>query len=903
MQNVLWRVVAWHLGRHLTSAQLASTLGDLTEDHAKQVARRGRLRADLWLIRESLSVASAYRVRAAQERRGSRRTMAGGAWMDDARFAMRRVLRRPAASGVSIVTLACAIAAGAVTWSLLSALLLHPLPVAEPDRLVSIGREYPPAGGRPSWRSPAFDYPSYLSLRAARVFDGLAAGGAYQLSVAESDTVPQPRLAYFASFDYFATLGLKPQHGRTFTAEDDRRGAPLTAMLSDRYWRAAWNADRRVIGRTLRVLEQTATIVGIAPKGFRGLSLAEAPDLYLPFHAIGDAGPSLGNPGFNPFAEPISRNPPRDSPTAWIRIVGRLQAGDSIEQARTRFDAVFANARTLTTVTPANTAAIPEAVGAGIVPFARLLVATVASLVLIGCLSVGVLLLVRTEARRDELAVCLALGGTRAGLARGIAFESALLTVGGVLLALPVASILFSSLGTFELPGRVEIEQLGLSLDRRAWLAVAGCAAFSLTVITLVAAVLGLAPSVADALRARSGGTPRVTRRRTRAALVAAQVAVALVLLAGAGLFARSLAAAISLNAGFDASRIVTGTVSLARYGYTPERATAFFENLRSELRRQPDVESISLIQSQGSMGPMGFITVDGIKRQFPTEVFYVAVDDRYFTTLGSRIVEGRAFTKDDTAGAPPVVLVSKSFGKALANGASPIGQRITDTSSRIGESPAVRRVIGVVPDVIMYVNLTEPLAIYYPLSQQGRLGPSRTIVMRTRPGGATNAIRFAMSAITRSDPLVRADPMLTIEARLGRQMNPQRLGGFVLGALGGVAFLLTMLGAYVLAESMSSSRRREFGIRATLGASRLHLGGLILAETSRLVGVGLAIGILLAWLGADAIRSFLFRVEPLDPATLGIVALAILGLSLVVGIRPALDAARVDLADTLRTE
>jgi putative ABC transport system permease protein len=902
MQRFLWGIVAWHLGRHLTAAQLTATLGDLAEDHAKQVERRDRVRADLWLIRESLSVASAYRARAAQERRGSRRAMSGGAWMDDGRFALRRVLRTPAASAVSIVTLACAIAAGAVTWSLLSALLLHPLPVAEPDRLVSIGTEYPAAGGRPSWRSTAFVYPSYLSIRAAHIFDGLAAGGGYPVSVAESATaMAQPRPAYFASTDYFATHGVRLQHGRTFTAADDRRGAPLTVILSDRYWRSAWNADPRMIGRTLRVLDQNATIVGIAPKGFRGLSLAEAPDLYLPLHAIGEMGPAMGNRGFNPFAEPPSRNPPRDSPTAWIRVVGRLNPRESVEQARARLDAIFANGRA--TMKPVNAAAIPESVGTGMVPFARLLAATVASLVLIGCLSVGILLLVRTEARRDELAVCLALGGTRAGLARGIAFESALLTAGGLLLVLPIASVLFTSLGAFELPGRVEIEQLELSLDGRAWVAVAGCAAFALTVITLVASVLGLAPSVADALRARSGGTPRVTRRRTRAALVAAQVAVALVLLAGAGLFARSLAAAISLNTGFDASRILTGTVSLGRFGYTPERATAFFEDLRSELGRQPDVESISLTQNQFSMGPMGFITVDGIKRQFPTEVFYLAVDDRYFTTLGSRIVEGRPFTKDDTEGAPLVVLVSQSFAKALANGASPIGLEITDTSKYIDKDFAVRRVIGVVPDVITYVNMTEPLAIYYPLSQQDRLGPARTIVMRTRPGGAANAMRSAVSAINRMDPLVRPDPMLTIEDRLGRQMNPQRLGGFVLGALGGVAFLLTMLGAYVLAESMSSSRRREFGIRATLGASRLHLSGLILAETSRLVGVGLTIGLLVAWLGADAIRSFLFRVEPLDPATLGIVALAILSLSLVVGIRPALDAARVDLAETLRTE
>jgi hypothetical protein len=270
------------------------------------------------------------------------------------------------------------------------------------------------------------------------VFEGLAAGRAYALPVGESDdSTPRQRQAYFASHDYFSTLGAQPQIGRAFAPSEDRRGSPLVAVRSDRYWRAALNADPDVVGRTLTVLDRPATIVGVAPRGFRGLSLADAPDLYLPLHAVADIGRLLATPSANFFADPVLGG----SSISWIQIVGRLTSRESIEQARRRIAALFGQDATVM-MTPVNAAAIPPVLGAAMVPFTRLLSGMVALLVPIGCVTVGVLLLVRTEARRNELAMGLALGGTRAGLARGIVFEGALLTVAGVVLALPMASAL-----------------------------------------------------------------------------------------------------------------------------------------------------------------------------------------------------------------------------------------------------------------------------------------------------------------------------------------------------------------------------------------------------------------------------------------------------------------------------
>jgi putative ABC transport system permease protein len=424
--------------------------------------------------------------------------------------------------------------------------------------------------------------------------------------------------------------------------------------------------------------------------------------------------------------------------------------------------------------------------------------------------------------------------------------EGALLTLAGVALAAPITSWLFSGLGTFRLPGGVDIELLELSADRGTLLALGGAAIVAMMLVALAGGVFGFSASVSDVLRVRAGSTPAVTRRRSRTVLVAAQVAIALVLLAGAGLFTRSLMRALTVNAGFDAGRIVTATLPLGRYGYTAPRATQFFDDLRDRLGQASAIEAVALMRGGSGMTPSGRITINGTPRQFPSTVAYTPVDDRYFSTIGLPILEGRDFARHDTMNSPLVVIVSKSFARALAGEASPIGYRITETSWRPPQPPAVAEVVGVVPDVVTNVTVTEPLVIYYSFAQREAL-PHATLVMRAKsdPGAV---IREAVNTIKQMDPRLDPEPlMMSIEAQLGRQMGPQRLGSFVLGTLGSIALLLTMLGAYVLAESMSAGRRREFSIRAALGASRAHLGSLVLGETVRLVGIGLVAGLALS--------------------------------------------------------
>jgi predicted permease len=497
--------------------------------------------------------------------------------------------------------------------------------------------------------------------------------------------------------------------------------------------------------------------------------------------------------------------------------------------------------------------------------------------------------------------VCLALGATRLRLARGVAVEGGLLAVAGAVLAIPIADWLFTLIATFQLPGRIEIERLDLSLDRSAWLMAAGGAVAVTWFSALLAGALGFGADTATALHARGGATARVTRRRTRAVLVSAQVAVTLVLVAGAGLFSRSLMAALSLNERVDTARIATGNVALGPYGYTIPRAAQFFDDLRERLSNAPDIASSSLIVREGSMGTMGQVIVDGVGRRFPSEVYYTAVDETYFATLELPILEGRGFSRDDTPQSPLVVVVSESFGRLIAGGNSPIGHRLDETSGPIGKPWPVAEIVGVVPDVITNVNDPAPLVKYYALAQR-RPSQTRTVVVRATDDGPA-AAGAVMRAIRDLDPALTPAPLLTLNEQIGRQMNPQRFGIYVLGALGTVALVLTVLGTYVLASSMAVMRRREMTIRASLGATGRHLGGLVLRETAVLVGIGLGVGLLLTWLGANTIRALLYRVEPLDAATLGTVSALILGLALAVSLRPALEAARVDFTKALREE
>ena len=680
--------------------------------------------------------------------------------------------------------------------------------------------------------------------------------------------------------------------GRFIAETEDRRGAPHVAVLSHRFWQLAFDSDPGVVGRLIRVRGQPVTIVGVAPKGFHGLEVGRAPDLFMPLHAIDRIQPFEGLYGDSP-------------PGHWVELVGRLPDAFTLAQMEERFNGLQLEPpdKRAFVLTDVRTAAISESVRGDVRQFSALLGSTVALLLAVGSLTVGMLLILRTDARSAELAMCLALGASRMRLAAGVVLEGLLLATAGAVLALPAATGLFAGIRTFELPGSIRVDRLDLSLDNRVLIGTVAAAVVSILLMAAVATLFGVRRGFGEVLRSQIGATPRLQRRRLRWALVTAQVAVTLVLVTGAGLFASSVVRALSLNPGIEASRLIDVSLDLEDIGYDVARSSAFDEHLRERLEKHPAIASVAF--SYGSRG--GRVALDGKPLDLPSSVVFRTIDLDYLETVGLHASAGRSFTREDGFGARPVALISQGLAAHIAADGGPLGHRIQERS-RDGDAPPAE-IVGVVP-AVRSVGALSPLVLYRPTAQQpivppppGRgLSVGRRLTVRASDDPAA-AIDAVLSTIRAMDPAIRLDPMATYATHVLNQMAPQRFGMTVMGALGGMALLLSALGTYVLAESAAALRRREMGIRAALGARGSQLRTLLLSDTFRLVGAGLVLGFGLSWLGAGTIRAFLFQVEPFDPLVTAGAAATIAVVATVVSLRPALRVSRLDLARVLREE
>jgi predicted permease len=818
--------------------------------------------------------------------------------LDELRFSARRLARQPWATIASVVTLACAIGAAVATSSLVSAALLHPIAVREPARLAVVtdrsrtSRTW--AGGPSSFELP---YPALDAIRSSAIFDEVAGSGKWAEPV-EIRGASSDRRVLFVSVGFFRVIGRPLEVGREFSFADDQRGAPLAVVLSDALWRSSLGADRTAIGRPIVVHDRAATVIGVAPADFRGLELAYPPEVYLPLNTIGDLTP----PQLDWFNEP---GPMKISTGFWLRIVGRLPPGATQGQVGAALAALRGVRLTGWTLGVADgtfetadieTAALSDSARADMTRFSRLLAITVALLLTIGCLAVGTLLLVRSESRRDELAVCVALGASRTRLAAGIIGEGGLLSMVGAAGAVPVSWWLLAGLHAFRLPGGVPMSVLQVQVDLGTLATAAGASVLATAAMAVVAAGVGLSATVTEALRSRAGVTPPVSRRRTRRVLVIGEIAVSLVLLSGAGLFARSVQRALALDPAFDTSHLVTGSMALSTTG--GGFAGHDFDELRDRLNTNPTIRSASIEIPRGSDGPGSRMLIDGEVRAVTSDTSEIGIDDRYLTTMGLKVVRGRTLTTADASVDRPGALVSASFGRFLGRGEDPIGHHI-GVLNWFGERPYNVEIVGVVQDLITDIHALSPQVLYLPARLFARW-PNRLVVLHT-VGDVAAAMRETRAAVSAIRPSTPPPALATLKGGVLAQMGPQQLGATVMGALGVIAAMLTLFGVFVVVESTTLLRRRELGVRGALGATRRQLGALIVREVLLMTTAGLAGGLLLAWLAAGLIRTFLYQVSPFDVTTLGVTAISLVALTLAAGARPALAAGRVDLAEALR--
>ena len=365
--------------------------------------------------------------------------------------------------------------------------------------------------------------------------------------------------------------------------------------------------------------------------------------------------------------------------------------------------------------------------------------------------------------------------------------------------------------------------------------------------------------------------------------------------MAGAGLFGRSLAAALSLNPGYDTSQLLTAEITV---GPAPRGlADRDFPDLRNRLIHDGAIRAASFAVIRG-IGSDSMV-IDGQVRAVPGNSWIYGVDETYFPTLGLPIVRGRNFVPPDQHAAQVVGIVSRSLAALITPGANAVGHRVK-LFSQVGKPSYDVEIVGVVPDLVTQVGDVKPPHLYVPASLDTDYYPGRIVVVRAATD-ADAAARAARTIITASDAGAVPTPFETLDAQLLQQMGPQRFGATVMGALGTMAAALTLLALLVLVESIAVLRRREWGLRLALGATPPQLGALILQEIGLSVAVGVSAGLALVWLGAGLIRAFLYHVAPVDLPTLGAVIAIFAAMALGVSARPAMQAARIDVARVLR--
>jgi predicted permease len=839
----------------------------------------------------------------------------------DIRWALRSLRRSPASSLIAVVSLALGIGANTAVFSMINALLVRTLPVPSPHELRFVITN--PADPRVSW-----NYPDYVACRDGMDLPLAAASGVQTIGLQTSDGggADSAELAQgqFVSGNYFAVMGVVPEVGRLFNPGDDRQfGASPYTVLGYDYWRSRFGGDPRVVGRTIRVSGYPLTVIGVVRKGFNGTDPTSSPGLYVPMTMHTE----------------VSRVPLGVWNTRhywWFRMIGRVPSGAGVTEFETRLTTIVraqeeaerrGDPRARPWSKPLTVALIPGARG---YTYTRnmlekpllILMAMVGAVLLIACANVANVLLARGAGRGRELAIRAALGAGRARIVWQLLTESLVMAVGG-----GAGGILLAYAGSGTLLARF-LPQMGSSraqIDVSPDLVVL---AFTIGVSVATGILAGLAPAIrasrpalVPALKTDTAGAAGSSRALLRRLLVAGQVALSLLLVVGAALFARSLANLRDLDPGFRRDRLAIAFTDPTRNGYKGQRLREFFERLREGVERVPGVQSASLasISPLGGMRWNGDVAVEGYEWTSTDEraVDMNAVGPRFFETMGIPLVLGREFAPEDNPAfvpdpterlsrepepelpGPLCSIVNESFARQFLQGGSPLGRRVSLTEKF--DATRAYEVVGVVRDV-RYFGLKEPMQpmVYVPV-WRGFMS-SLTLSVRTRGevAGLAQSIRAVLSGIDGAVPL---RDVRTAEQQIDGDIVQERLVASLASVFGGLALLLAAIGIYGVIAYLVARRTREIGIRLALGAARRSVVWLVVRDAVMLVGLGAGAGLAAALGLAQAVRSLLYGISPFDPTTAaaGVIVLVIVATLAV--LVPARRALAIEPSQALREE
>ena len=794
--------------------------------------------------------------------------------LQDIRYAVRMLGRTPAFTLVAVLTLALGIGANTAIFTVVNALLLRPLPYATPERLVMVWQDMRARGGpADEWASPG----NFADWRNAKdLFENVAAIGGWRPTLTGT-AEPEPIPGEQVSHEYFSVLGIAPAHGRDFRSEDDVPNAPRVVMIGDSLWKRRFGGDPAVVGRVLSLSGEPHEVIGVLPQGTRPVVNATA-EIWRPMR-VNTASPSRG--------------------AIVLRVVGKLKEGLPVERAQV---AATAMASRLEAQYPDfnekvgfNLQPLHDRVVGDIRPGLLAILGAVAFVLLIACVNIANLLLARGSSRGRELAVRTALGAARGRVIRQLLTESVLLAVvggvAGVLLGIWAVDALVA-IAPRNAPRLAEV-----GLDPRVF-------GFAAAITLLTGLLFGLAPALqhsrggADALKDGARGSSAAAGRGLRRVLIAAEVALALMLLTGGGLLLQTFVKLQQADLGFDPSNVLVGSIGLPRTGYdTIEKQRAFYTQVLEKASALPGVQKAALASVLPFSGDSDTaFEIEGrgapASRAERPVTWYREISAGYFDALGIAITKGHAVAEGEPA---PSVVVNETFVRRYFPSEEPVGRRVRWT-----EGPWYT-IVGVAADIHGQGARADTRSeMYIPYWQYMEPGMAIILKAQTNAGQLAGPLRQLVLSM---DPNVPVAGIAVLSDTVSESIAQPRFFALLAVAFGALALLLAAIGIYGVMAYVVAQRTTEIGVRMALGATPREVFRLIIGDGLRITAIGVALGIAGSLLMARYMTTLLFGVTPGDPVTLGATSAVLLTVAAAACFLPARRATRVDPMVALRAD
>ncbi|MEO8125842.1 MAG: ABC transporter permease [Bryobacteraceae bacterium] len=826
--------------------------------------------------------------------------------LQEIRYSLRSLRKTSVFTTVAILSLALGVGANTAIFTLMDQLLLRMLPIENPSEIVLLDAPGPAQGS--TRNENAFSYPMYTDLKSSNsVFSGMLARFATECSLSSGNQTERVQ-AELVSGNFFEVLGVRTAIGRTFTPDDDKipNAHPLV-ILTDGYWARRFGRDRSVLNRKILVNGHPMTVIGVTAPGFYGIEIGSATDILIPMMMKAQVTPNWDDV--------------KNRQSFWLNIFARLKQGVPAQQAEAAMNVSYrqfleselkdlkGNELFKNRFVEKHLYLLPGERGRSQLRkrFSTSLVVLmcmVGIVLLIACANVANLLIARAAGRQKEVAIRLALGAARYQIVRQLLIESTLLSLAG-----GAAGLLFASWTGEVLVRLLPFPGAAGTLSTDPDLRVLG---FALALSLLTGLLFGLAPALqstrpdlAPTLKAESGNSSATGGQvRFRKGLVVAQVALSLLLLIGGGLFAKSLYNLKSLNPGFRTDHIMTFAIDPSLNGYKKPEMLALFENLQDRIGGTAGVRSVSTASLALMTGDSNRSTVrvEGYQPKDDEDMnpYTNEIGTDFFATMGIPLIAGRDFTKADIADAPKVAIINETMGHYFFGNANPLGRRF-----KFGGGPEGKldiEIIGVVKDgkIVEYREKNHRL-VYLPYRQSKNLDRMTFYVQTTQDPNAMAVV--LQKAVHQADPNLPVFQVKNMQAQVDESLFVERIIALLSAFFGLLATLLAAIGLYGVMAYAVARRTREIGIRMALGAERGNVLWLVMREVTLMGGIGIAIGLPIAYLLGRLVESQLFGLSAQDPGILVIATASLALVALLSGYLPAERATRVDPMVALRYE